>query len=422
MTDVIDGGFKGVPPGAPPFTLAELPGRNWHALRELSPPFALLKRRALDGNRAFLRRLLAATGALYAPHGKTTMSPELFRLQLDDGAWGITLATPMQVAIARRFGVARILLANEVTDPHGLRFLAEELRRDAGFELWAYVDSEASVRLWREALSEAPRPLPVLLEVGFAAGRAGCRSLDQALAVARAVQRAPALRLRGVAGFEGILHRDSAAAEDAAVAEFVAQIAAVARGLDEAGLFAPGDVVLSAGGSAFYDLVTTGLQGARLSRPHRVLLRSGCALVHDDGAYAHAFARVAARWPAVASLGPAPQPALELWGTVLSRPEPGRVVAGLGKRDVSHDGALPRPLLWFRPGEHEAPRAVAWPLRTAALNDQHALLDTAPETPLRPGDLVGFGISHPCLTFDRWRLLFVVDDAYRVVGGVRTFF
>ena len=422
MTDLIDGGFKGFPPGSPAFPIDELAGRGWHALRDLAPPFALLKREALDANRAFLRRLLAATGALYAPHGKTTMSPELFRLQLDDGAWGITLATPTQVVAARRFGVTRILIANEVTDRHGLRFLAEELRSDPGFELWAYADSEEGVGLWQEALAAAPRPLPVLLEVGFAAGRAGCRSMDEALAVARAVQRSPALRLRGVAGFEGLLHRESAVQEDAAVVEFVAQIAATASALDAASLFAPGEVLLSAGGSAFYDIVAAGLRGARLSRPHRVLLRSGCALVHDDGAYARAFERVVARWPEVRSLAPAPQPAVELWAAVLSRPEPGRVVAGLGKRDASHDGALPRPLLWFRPGEHESPRSLAASLRTAALNDQHALLDASADATLRPGDLVGFGISHPCLTFDRWRLFFVVDDAYRVVGGARTFF
>jgi D-serine dehydratase len=414
--------LKGVPPGAPPVDVEALSRWGWHALRDLSPPFALLKASALDVNRAFIRRLLAATGALYAPHGKTTMSPELFQLQLDDGAWAITLASPGQVATARRFGVRRVLLANEVTDRHGLRYLAEELARDASFELWTYVDSEDGVRLWQDALAQAPRPLPVLIEIGFAGGRAGCRGLDEAMGVARAVQSAPSLRLRGVAGFEGILHRDDAAAEDAAIAEFVARIAATAEAVDRAGLFAPGELILSAGGSAFYDLVATGLRGARLSRPYRIVLRSGCALVHDDGSYARAFERVAERWPEVRSLGAAPRPAVELWGVVQSRPEPGRIVAGLGKRDASHDGELPRPLLWFRPGAHDTPRRIEWPLATAALNDQHALLDAPADAPLRPGDLVGFGISHPCLTFDRWRLFFVVDDAYRVVGGARTFF
>ena len=42
--------------------------------------------------------------------------------------------------------------------------------------------------------------------------------------------------------------------------------------------------------------------------------------------------------------------------------------------------------------------------------------------PLAVGDVVLLGISHPCTTFDKWRVLFTVDDRYRVLGAVRTFF
>ncbi len=414
-------GLKGVPPGTPEFPLSALGNRGWSALHDLSLPAALLRRSALDHNRAFVRRLLHSTGALYAPHGKTTMSPELFQEQLADGAWAITLATVAQAATARRFGVGRILLANEIVDVHGLRWLGEERRRDPNFELITCVDSEAGVRLWAEALGAPPVPLPVLIEVGFAGGRAGARSLADALVVARAVARTPGLALRGVSGFEGIIHANTDHDAAEAVVEFIGQIAAVAREIDALGLFAPGEVLLSAGGSAFYDLAEAGLSGAELSRSFRVVLRSGCLLSHDDGTYARAFARLVERAPQLRALGPGPRPALELWADVLSRPEATRVVAGLGKRDAAHDAGLPAPKLWFRNGVHAVPEPVSG-ITTSSLNDQHALLDVAAESPLRPGDKLGFGISHPCLTFDRWRLLFVVDDAYRVLGGARTFF
>lgn len=418
----VDDGMKGVPPGTLEFPLAELPARGWHALRDLAPPMALLRRSALDHNRAFVRRLLERTGALFAPHGKTTMSPELFREQLADGAWGITLATVSQVVAARRFGVARVLLANQVVDPHGLRWLVDELRRDPAFELLGYVDSEDGARLWGEAVRGLGRPLPLLLEVGYPGGRSGCRDADAALSVARAVARTPGLALAGVSGFEGLIRGESDAATDAAVAAFVDRMRAVARVLAAAGLFQGAEILLSAGGSAFYDLVASGLGAADLGRPARVMLRSGCLVSHDEGVYARAFSRLRQRWPEVESWGGGPQPALELWAHVLSRPEPTRVVAGLGKRDAAHDAGLPSARLWFRPGAHAAPEALPGPATTAALNDQHALIDVAPDSPLRPGDLLGFGISHPCLTFDRWRLLFVVDDAYRVLAGVETCF
>lgn len=418
----LDDGMKGVPPGTPAFPLDELPARGWQALRDLAPPMLLLRRSALDHNRAFVRRLLERTGALYAPHGKTTMSPELFGEQLADGAWGITLATISQVVAARRFGISRILLANQVVDPHGLRWLADELRRDPAFELIGYVDSEDGVRLLGEALHGLGRPLPLLLEVGYPGGRGGCRDEQVARRVAQAVARTPGLALVGVSGFEGLIRGQSDAATDAAVADFVAQITATARALDAAGLFGPGAILLSAGGSAFYDLVATGLRDAGLTRPARVMLRSGCLVSHDEGIYARAFERLRQRSPGTESWGEGPRPALELWAHVLSRPEPTRVVAGLGKRDAAHDAGLPFARLWYRPGLHERPQPVPSAVATAALNDQHALLEVAPDAPLRPGDLLGFGISHPCLTFDRWRLLFVVDDDYRVLGGVQTFF
>lgn len=419
--ETIHDGLKGVPAGTPPFALSELPARGWRALSDLAPPFALLKRSALDHNRAFIGRLLHETGALYAPHGKTTMSPELFREQLEDGAWAITLATVSQVAVARRLGVRRILLANEVLDPHGLRFLAEELRRDAGFQLVTYVDSMEGVRRWSEAQRAAPRRLPLLIEVGFEGGRAGCRTLAEALALARAVEAAPGLELRGIAGFEGLLPGDGDDARDAAVRLYVERIADTARALAAEDLFAPGEVLLSAGGSAFFDLAASGLCRAALGRAFRVVLRSGCLLVHDDGLYARALQRLFDRSPSLRALAPGPLPALELWADVLSRPEPGRVVASLGKRDVAHDAGWPTAKLWSRGGGQTAPEPLAG-VTTAALNDQHALLDVPADSPLRPGDALGFGVSHPCLTFDRWRLLFVVDDAYRVVGGVRTCF
>jgi D-serine dehydratase len=56
------------------------------------------------------------------------------------------------------------------------------------------------------------------------------------------------------------------------------------------------------------------------------------------------------------------------------------------------------------------------------LDDQHAYLDVPPESPLQVGDLIAFGISHPCTTFDRWRALYLVDDALTVTGAVHTFF
>jgi D-serine dehydratase len=108
----IDGTFKGMPGVPEPFPLGRIREKWWNVLRgDLPLPVALLKQAALTHNGEWMRRFVQATGARLAPHGKTTMCPQLFQRQLRDGAWAITLATVSQVQVARRFGVSRILMA-----------------------------------------------------------------------------------------------------------------------------------------------------------------------------------------------------------------------------------------------------------------------------------------------------------------------
>src|SRR5436190_5705802 len=175
----IDDRYKGIPGGTAPFPLKDLGYRGWNVLRSDVPlPLAVLKESALAHNRQWMKRFLALSGAQFAPHGKTTMAPQLFQMQLEDGAWGITLATMQQVQVARRFGCQRILLANEITDPRAMEYIVKELARDESFEFHCLVDSVAGV----EALAGAAkqhglrRPLEVLLEGGLAGGRTGCRT------------------------------------------------------------------------------------------------------------------------------------------------------------------------------------------------------------------------------------------------------
>jgi D-serine dehydratase len=92
----------------------------------------------------------------------------------------------------------------------------------------------------------------------------------------------------------------------------------------------------------------------------------------------------------------------------------------MGKRDVSYDD-LPVPLKWLRP-ERGVSADVAPGHEVTGLNDQHCHLRIPADSPLAVGDMVCFGISHPCLTFDKWQVIPVVDDDYNVISAVRTYF
>ena len=418
---VIDGRTKGVPGGTAPFDIGEIGARRWNVLGEDLPlPLAVLKWPAIKHNSQWMRRFLAASGAALCPHGKTTMSPELFGLALEDGAWGITISTSAQLQVCRHNGIQRVVFANQLVGKQVIRYVLDELHRDADFEFFCWVDSVDGVRLLAEAAAAHPceRPIQVLVEGGIEGGR---RSVEWALAVARAVgEAAPAVALRGIAGFEGLIM--GAPDSEAQVTRFLGTLAEIARGCESEALFAAGPVLLSAGGSFYYDLVVEVFAGAGLSREVQILTRSGCYLSHDTGMFESAFADLTKRSGVARELGDGLKPALEVWAYVQSLPEPGSAIVTMGRRDVSFDAGYPRPVSWFRPGGHKHPQRLAEGYEVTALNDQHGYLKIPEGCPFQVGDMVAFGISHPCTTFDKWRVLYVIDDDYEVVSALNTYF
>lgn len=413
----LDALVKGLPPGAA-LRLGDVGKQGWNVLDgDMPMPLAVIRESVLKANSAWMSAFTAANDLLIAPHGKTTMAPQLFDLQVADGAWAITVATMQQLAVARHFGVKRVILANQ---PVGRQEIAAcfEALREPGFELYCLADSLAGVGLLAEAARghAGANPLRILVEIGFVGGRTGARTRDEALAVARAVARAPGLRLSGFECFEG-LHSDSAGAD-----KLLDEVIAVAAAADAEGLPGSEPLILSAGGTALFDRVGEKFNAANLGRPLLKVLRSGCYLTHDDLGYSASFRRIMLETRLKLPPGGL-EPALEVWAYVQSRPERGRSLLTLGKRDVTYDSALPVPLRWYRPGSAMARPATMPPgHQVLSLNDQHCHLGTPDESPLQVGDMVAFGIAHPCLTFDKWAVLMLVDDDWNVTGAIRTYF
>jgi D-serine dehydratase len=320
--------------------------------------------------------------------------------------------------------VTRVLVANQLAGRAAQRWAFAVLAERADVELIALVDSLEGVAaldaIGREMA--APRPLAVMVELGVTGGRTGARSVQAGLAVARAATASSMLRLVGVEGYEAAVPAVGEQLREDGIRAFVADLGRLARHCAEEALFADEVILLSAGGSAYFDLVTA-LPRKLAGRPTRIVLRSGCYLTHDGGHYARLVARLAERTPEVAALGEGLRPALEVWGVVQSTPEPGLAIVTIGKRDASHDIELPMPRWHVRghgAGRTRTAADSSW--RITALNDQHAFLQGEPGTLPGLGDRVGCAISHPCTTFDKWRVVLVVDDDYRVVDALTTWF
>ena len=421
--ETLDASFKGFPTDHPPFRVADAAAQGLRFLKgDLPMPVALLRESALRNNAAWFGRFVAETGASLCPHGKTTASPQLFAEQLRDGAWGITVANVQQGLLAIEAGATRVLMANQLATRGDARRWGVLALAHPSVQLLTLVDSDAQLALLAQGIADAGSgPLDVLVELGVAGGRTGCRSVDDALELARSVRACPQVRLAGVETFEG-LHVGGDSARDAqVVGEWMRSLALLAERCDIEGLFECSEVVLSAGGSAAYDLVVAGLH-VSLSRPVRTVLRSGCYLSHDDGMYRRLAGAIAARGLVSSVREGALQGALQVWAAVQSRPEPDRAIVTLGRRDVGTDADLPAPLLWFRPDRDTAPAPAPAHWTIFGHNDQHGYLRVAPEDELAVGDWIGFGVSHPCTTFDKWRLVWAVDDDWTVTRAIRTYF
>ena len=389
---------------------------GWNLLNEdLSLPSAVLYEERLLHNLNWMQQFISAYGLRLAPHGKTTMAPKLFQMQLQAGAWGITLATAHQTLVAYTHGVRRILMANQLIGKQNMALVAR-LLRDPEFEYYCLVDSPTQVDQLGKFFSAQGQHLSVLLELGVHGGRTGVRSNEQLQSVLDALTRwAETIALSGVELYEGVL------GDEAAIREFLQRAVSVSRDLLRDGRFQRYPFLLSGAGSAWYDVVADEFSAAQFGDAAEIILRPGCYLTHDAGAYRDAQERILSDNPIARQMSSGLLPALQVWAYVQSIPEAEKAIIAMGKRDAAFDSGLPAPALYFRPGE-AMPQSAPKHWQLTKMMDQHAYMSIAAQDNLRVGDMIGFDISHPCLTFDKWRTLPIINGDYQVVDIVRTFF
>lgn len=413
---LLDASQKGYPHHAPALRRSEIAAQGWNVLNgDLPLPLAVVRADSLNHNLGWMQGYANDSGVRFAPHGKTTMSPQLFQRQLDAGAWGLTFATVAQLRIGVQAGARRCVIANQVLNAGDLQGIQALLTEHADLRVLFLLDSMAQLTLI-EATAPA-KPFEVLLELGTVGGRTGCRTADEAMALARAARASGAVRLAGIECYEGLGAKGDSAADVPFAQALMDRVTALALQCEQEDLFEADEIIVSAGGSAIFDLVVPALRPA-LKRPVVGLLRSGCYITHDHGFYKRMVSVVNQRL----GCGNGLQAALEVWATVQSLPEPGLAILAVGKRDISYDLDMPVPIAMCALSSR-SPQATPAGWTISGMNDQHAYLRLGDEPAgLQVGDRVALGVSHPCTTFDKWRWMPVVDGTYGVIDALVTCF
>lgn len=392
---------------------AALPGD--HMVRDVSLPALVIHQQALEHNIRWMQAFVSDSGAELAPHGKTSMVPAFFRRQLQAGAWGITLATAVQTRAAFAHGVRRVLMANQLVGAANMALIAD-LLADSMFDFHCMVDHPDNVAELGQFFAARGLRLNVMIEYGVMGGRCGCRTEQQVLALADAIAAQPSLALTGIEGYEGVIHGEQAVS---GIRAFAASLVRLAVELQDRGAFTLARPIVTASGSAWYDLIAEAFDERQVRERFLGVLRPGSYVVHDHGIYKDAQCCVLERR---SDLDEGLQPALEVWAHVQSMPEPGFAVIAMGKREVAYDAGLPMPLRRYTAGALSAPGVDISACKVTAVMDQHAFMSVVPGCELKVGDIIAFGASHPCLTFDKWRSGCLVDDALQVVECFETCF
>lgn len=381
---------------------------------EVCLPAALVKKTALENNIAWMQRYADTRGVSLAPHGKTTMTPWIFQAQQRAGAWGIAVGSAWQASAAMASGIERVLMVNQLVGQANMQVVSQLKAHYRAVDFLCCVDSLANARTLSAFFSARQQTLDVLIELGVPGGRCGCRSVDAALALAQEVATLPGLTLRGLELYEGVLHGDDPQPQVEALLRQAAGLACQMAPLVE------DEFILTGAGTVWYDVVCNVWLAAQKPDRCRVVIRPGCYITHDMGIYEIARQELIARDPIACDLGGDLTSALELMAMVQSVPEADRAVVNFGKRDCAFDAGLPQPVAHYRHGK--ALPLQADEIVSVGIMDQHCMLHLAPGCDVQVGDIVLFGTSHPCLTFDKWKTLLLVDDEYNVLEELDTLF
>ncbi|WP_028021703.1 alanine racemase [Enterovibrio calviensis] len=399
-------GTKGVPIGRQQHGCFSLKDEH------VSLPCAVVRQGAIESNVQWMQSFAQHHHVKLCPHGKTTMSPDLFKQQLEQGAWGLTVATPAQAEVAVMAGANNIIIANQVVGKVNMQMVATLIQQHQ-IMVYACVDSLSNVQSWQAIASQEQVSIPLFIELGVPDGRCGCRDVDDVLELAAAIEAAPNLSLRGIEVYEGVISGESAEQD---IRQFLRRAISLLETLKST--YGLQEAIVSGAGSAWYDVVAEefsqldGITG---------VIRPGCYAVHDTGIYEAAQSQVQAR--AITNQGIACDlsgdlvSSLEVWAYVVSVPEEGKAVVGVGKRDVAFDAGLPTVERLIREGEEQPLPA----LTATKVMDQHMFVE-APNGGLKVGDILVMSTSHPCLTFDKWRFIGVIDEQDCVTHWMQTYF
>ena len=342
---------------------------------ELPTPALVIDRAALNRNIARMAEFAAGKGLTLRPHAKTHKSADIARLQISAGAVGVCCAKLGEAEALAEQGIGDILLTSPVVTPWGIRRLVALGGRVEA--LAVAVDHPANVAALAEAADEAGRALTVLIDIDPGMQRTGVASPEAAVALARAIAEAPALRPGGIQFYCGReQHIVALADRRAAIYRNTDYLRTVIAAVQADGH--PINRVTGSGTGTFMLDAALGVLTELQCGSYVFMDREYLDCELDDGA------------------APTFEPALTVEATVISANHPGHVTVDAGFKALAADAGPP---------------SVVGSGTYRFMGDEHGAI-VCSETGLRLGDRVALVQGHCDPTVNLY-------DAYAVAEGDR---
>ena len=170
-----------------------------HTIAELETPIPVVDLDRLARNLDRAAAYATTHGLALRPHIKTHKSPRIAAEQLKRGAVGVTCATPFEAELMSEV-CSDVLVAYP---PVGSARASRLAALPSATKLTVALDSLRAIDDIAAAARTADRPIGVYVELDLGMHRVGTPTLDEAIALARAVRERPPLEFAGIAFYPG---------------------------------------------------------------------------------------------------------------------------------------------------------------------------------------------------------------------------
>ena len=290
------------------------------SMEQVETPALVLDLDAFERNLSRMSEEMRAAGVRHRPHAKTHKCPMVARRQVALGAVGVCCQKVSEAEAMVAGGIDDVLVSNQVVGESKLRRLAA-LAREA--HVAVCVDDAGNVDALDAMAARFATRIDVLVEVDVGTPRCGVQAGEPALTLARRVRGARNLRFAGLQCYHGAAqHVRSFEDRRAAVLAAAEKTRATVQLLTEHGVEC--ETVAGAGTGTY-----------------RFEIETGCWNEIQAGSYVFMDADYARNLDRDGSFFSDFEQSLFVCATVMSTPEPGRVVVDAGLKASSIDSGMP---------------------------------------------------------------------------------